>query len=65
MNETFKHVLLPIWAAAYRYNGASYRFVVNGQTGKVMGERPYSAWKIAGAVAVALVALAAILYLTQ
>lgn len=62
---TFKHVLLPIWAAAYRYNGASYRFVVNGQTGKVMGERPYSAWKIAGAVAVALVALAAILYLTQ
>ncbi|AZY94768.1 MULTISPECIES: zinc ribbon domain-containing protein [Paracoccus] len=65
VNETFKHVLLPIWAAAYRYNGASYRFVVNGQTGKVMGERPYSAWKIAGAVAVALVALAAILYLTQ
>lgn len=64
-NETFKHVLLPIWSAAYRYNGSSYRFVVNGQTGKVMGERPYSAWKIAGAVAVALVALAAILYLTQ
>ncbi|MFN4061426.1 MAG: zinc ribbon domain-containing protein [Paracoccus hibiscisoli] len=64
-NETFKHVLLPIWSAAYRYNGNSYRFVVNGQTGKVMGERPYSVWKIAGAVAVALVAVAAILYLTQ
>jgi len=64
-NETFKHVLLPIWAAAYRYNGKSYRFVVNGQTGAVMGERPWSAWKIAAAVAVALVALAAILYLSR
>ena len=63
--ETFKHVLLPVWTAAYRYNGKSFRFVVNGQSGRVMGERPYSAWKIAGAVAVALVALAAILYLTQ
>lgn len=64
-NETFKHVLLPIWSAAYRYNGKSYRFVVNGQTGKVMGERPWSVWKIGAAVAVALVALAAFLYLSQ
>lgn len=47
---TFKHILLPIWVAAYKYNGKSYRFVVNGQTGKVAGERPYSIWKIAGAV---------------
>lgn len=63
--ETFKHVLLPIWTAAYRYNGKSYRFVVNGQSGRVMGERPWSAWKIAAATLVALVALAAFLYLTQ
>lgn len=48
--ETFKHVLLPIWTAAYKYNGKSYRFVVNGQTGEVQGERPYSLWKIAFAV---------------
>ena len=46
-DETFKHILLPIWMAAYKYNGKTYRFVVNGQTGKVQGERPYSAWKIA------------------
>lgn len=60
--ETFKHVLLPVWTAAYRYNGKSYRFVVNGQSGRVMGERPWSAWKIAGAVIAGLVALAAFLY---
>ncbi|CAM3157229.1 zinc ribbon domain-containing protein [Paracoccus nototheniae] len=63
--ETFKHILLPVWTAAYRYNRKSFRFVVNGQSGRVMGERPWSAWKIAGAVIVALVALTAILYVTQ
>lgn len=45
--ETFKHILLPIWTAAYKYNGKSYRFLVNGQTGEVQGERPWSVWKIA------------------
>jgi ribosomal protein S27E len=49
-DETFKHILLPIWMAAYKYNGKSYRFLVNGQTGEVQGERPYSKWKIALAV---------------
>ncbi len=44
--ETFKHVLLPIWIAAYRYNDKVYRFLVNGQTGEVTGEAPYSFWKI-------------------
>lgn len=52
---TFKHVLLPLWIAAYRYQGRSYRFVVNARTGKVQGERPYSKWKIALAVLAALI----------
>lgn len=64
-DETFKHILLPIWSAAYRYNGKSYRFLVNGQSGRVQGERPYSAWKIALAAITALVALAAMLYLGE
>jgi len=49
-DETFKHILLPVWMAAYKYNGKSYRFLVNGQTGEVQGERPWSIWKIAFAV---------------
>lgn len=64
-SETFKHVLLPIWLAAYKYNGKTYRFVVNGQTGKVRGERPYSIWKIAMACLVAVVLGAALAYLSQ
>lgn len=59
-NVTFKHVLLPVWMAAYRFQGRSFRFVVNGQTGRVEGERPYSRAKIAlAALAALLLALAA------
>ncbi|MGR3572173.1 primosomal protein N' (replication factor Y) - superfamily II helicase [Brevirhabdus sp.] len=56
---TFKHILLPVWLAAYKYRGKSYRFVVNGRTGTVQGERPYSKVKIAFAVLLGLI-LAAI-----
>jgi predicted RNA-binding Zn-ribbon protein involved in translation (DUF1610 family) len=52
---TFKHVLLPIWVAAYRYRGRSFRFVVNGRTGAVHGERPWSPWKLGFVVAIAVV----------
>jgi hypothetical protein len=52
---TFKHVLLPVWMAAYKFQDQSFRFVVNGQTGKVQGERPWSKWKIALAVLAALI----------
>ena len=54
---TFKHVLLPVWLAAYKYRGQSYRFVVNGQSGRVQGERPCS-MKIAGAVVLGLIVAA-------
>ncbi|MBK9283569.1 MAG: hypothetical protein IPM51_04535 [Sphingobacteriaceae bacterium] len=43
---TFKHILLPLWISAYKYNNKVYRFTVNARTGEVQGERPYSAWKI-------------------
>ena len=63
--ETFKHILLPVWMAAYNYNGRSYRFVVNGQTGRVQGERPWSAWKIAFAVIAAAIVAGGFAYLGQ
>lgn len=43
---TFKHILLPIWIAAYRYNDKPFQFLVNGQTGEVVGKAPWSFWKI-------------------
>lgn len=43
---TFKHILLPIWISSYKFKDKVYRFLINGQTGEVQGERPYSAFKI-------------------
>ena len=43
---TFKHILLPIWLSAFRYQEKVYRFMINGRTGEVQGERPYSTIKI-------------------
>ena len=45
--ETFKHLLLPVWIGAYRFQGKVFQVVVNARTGEVQGERPYSATKIA------------------
>lgn len=60
-DTAFKHILLPLWTAAFRFGGKHYRFVVNGCTGKVLGERPYSKTKIALAVVAALLAAAALM----
>src|SRR5208282_4917020 len=46
-NETFRHLLLPVWIGAYRFQGKVFQVVVNARTGEVQGERPYSAAKIA------------------
>jgi hypothetical protein len=43
---TFKHLLLPVYAGAYRFREKVYQLVINGRTGEVQGERPYSFWKI-------------------
>jgi len=44
--ETFKHILLPVYISAYKFKEKRYNFFVNGQTGKLSGQRPYSFWKI-------------------
>lgn len=61
---TFKHILLPIYISAYRYNNKVYRFLVNGATGKVKGERPWSVWKIIFAVlgVLLILGLVAVIY---
>jgi DNA-directed RNA polymerase subunit RPC12/RpoP len=54
---TYKHILLPLWLAVYRYNNTTYRILVNARTGLVTGDRPYSLAKITATVLAALVAL--------
>ena len=43
---TFKHLLLPYWIAGFRFRKKTYQFIVNGRTGEVQGDRPWSYIKI-------------------
>ena len=64
-HETFKHILMPVWVAAYSYRGKKYRFVVNGDSGAVQGERPYSWWKIGFAALAGAALVLVCLYLAN
>ena len=64
-NITFKHILLPVWISAYNYNGKIYRFLINGRTGEVQGERPYSWIKITFAVLLGLAAVLLIILMSN
>ncbi|MFC4562049.1 hypothetical protein ACFO4E_09295 [Nocardiopsis mangrovi] len=63
---TCKLMLLPVWTGSYVYQGKSWQIMVNGCTGEVHGERPYSVTKIVAAslAALILVALVAWLFIT-
>jgi len=58
-NVTYKHVLLPLWESAFGYNGKTYHYLINGETGRVSGNRPWSVPKIVAAVIVALAVIIA------
>jgi Zn finger protein HypA/HybF involved in hydrogenase expression len=60
---TFKHVLLPVWVASYRYHDKTFRFMINGQTGRVEGEKPVSWIKVTIAVVLAVVIVGLLIYL--
>jgi uncharacterized Zn finger protein (UPF0148 family) len=46
-NEKSHYVLLPVWLVVYDYNNFKHNFVMNGQTGKIVGKPPLSRAKIA------------------
>ena len=60
--STFKHVLLPLFLANYRYNTKLYHFMVNGQTGAVQGQAPVDWIKVLIVVVIVLAILGVIAY---
>jgi predicted Zn-ribbon and HTH transcriptional regulator len=60
---TYKHVLLPVWTSVYGYRGKLFKYFINGETGKVSGQRPYSALKILAAIGVAVIVIGALIWL--
>ena len=57
---TYKHVLLPIWLLTVLYDGQPWQVFMNGVTGEVHGQRPWSKVKIAMAVAAVLLVILAV-----
>lgn len=45
-NALFRHLFLPVWIGAYRFQSKLFQVVVNARTGEVQGDRPYSPVKI-------------------
>ncbi|AUP81570.1 hypothetical protein C1H87_08220 [Flavivirga eckloniae] len=62
---TFKHLLLPVFVSSYKFKDKLYKFLVNGRTGEVQGERPYSTIKIALAVIAGLIIIGLAIYIYQ
>jgi hypothetical protein len=63
--QTFKHILVPIWLLTYVFGRKAYQVLVNGCTGKIAGNRPWSVWKVLFAIVIALVVLGLILVVAQ
>lgn len=53
-DESWRHVLLPVWISAYPYDGRTFVVMVNGQSGMVSGQKPVAWWKIKAAIAALL-----------
>ena len=54
------YVMLPVWMLSTRWNGKSFLFAMNGQTGKLIGDLPVSMgrfWGWFGAIAAPLAAI--------
>lgn len=59
-NESFRHLLLPIFLLVVLFKSKPYQVAVNGSTGEVHGKRPWSWVKIGSAVLAAVIAATAI-----
>lgn len=64
-NITYKHILLPLWISSFQFNNKVYRFLVNGQTGKVSGKSPVSAVKVSLVAGLAIAIIMLILFFAE
>lgn len=58
---TYKYVILPVWICNYSYNNKKYQFIVNGETGKIIGKAPVSPIKVSILVLVIILVIIGIL----
>lgn len=64
-SRTFKHVLVPVWLLKYDFGSKPYQVIVNGYTGTIAGRHPFSFWKIALLILVAVLVALVLVALNQ
>jgi len=64
-NISYKNALFPIWTAEFKWKGKIYSYAINGQSGNITGERPYSLIKIFLLVGVILAILGTVVYIEK
>ena len=62
-NVTYKYLLVPVWVSSFKYKDKTYQFAVNGQTGRVGGSAPVSAWRVLAAILIGVGIIALLCYL--
>lgn len=58
-----KYALLPVWILNCTYNGKNFMFAMNGQTGRVVADKPISAGKVMGWFAGLTASISIVLYI--
>ena len=61
----YKNVLFSVWTASFTWNNKAYYYAINAQTGKIVGERPYSYVKIIFAILTVMSFIGGFLYLNE
>ena len=64
-NITYKYLLVPVWISSFKYKDKVYQFAVNGQTGKVGGNAPVSAWRVILAILIGAGIIAGLYFLLK
>ncbi|MCR5013506.1 MAG: TFIIB-type zinc ribbon-containing protein [Bacteroidales bacterium] len=64
-NVTYKYILVPVWMSSFKFKDKVFQFVVNGQTGKVAGKAPVSAFRVILAVLLGIGAIVGLYYLLR
>lgn len=63
--QTFKHILAPVWLLSYDYGPRHFQAIVNGFTGSIAGRYPKSWIKIALAILSLLAVIGAVIVLAN
>lgn len=62
---TYKYVLLPVWFGLLNYHNKKYRFIVNGESGKIRAKYPKSVIKILSLIFGIIATLILLFYLVS